>query len=517
MFPSACQQEMQDIKTHCDDVSLNYSLDIMDECDNPKKKSPTKIRYRSIEDCKRNEHGGRRIFDGTDGERDRFYGGFNFLNDSFLGEMECDFFEKNHFNEIGSVSFDSLNYEKYDISENAFDSPYLPKKRCAGATRTMDKFNLFEPVKSSSKHPTLGHDDDLMSYAKRNPKATRISDFEDKSFQPDWFCSMADDATDNFSLLSEESCSASAVRGEAFNSSPFNSSPLHSKPRQSMRRGMDDDSGPGISYSANSIYSRDPHYKIRDEEQEKYMRKSNSSKLEPVHHSNSPFIEKPPPFKTWSFEKECNLSSSCQSPAANRPFRGSMPWNEYPFAESTLAESSFTNKHVKTVPNSSTRPISKRPSFQPSNVESAALELDLSSNSKFVGTYSRMAETTSSHGEHPISPVLSAQGSVGTDEKSESKVPSLGIGKDDFHEEKSTSTRSKKVCVDDTDREWLDDSNPEKKTCDSIRNETENKSLAVEYLEASHSSGHVKNGDVDKFNPDDKVSIPYSKGEKVQE
>ena len=43
--------------------------------------------------------------------------------------MECDFFEKNHFNEIGSVSFDSLNYEKYDISENAFDSPYLPKKR----------------------------------------------------------------------------------------------------------------------------------------------------------------------------------------------------------------------------------------------------------------------------------------------------------------------------------------------------------------------------------------------------
>lgn len=65
---------MQDIKTHCDDGSLNYSIDIMDECDNPKKKSPTKIRYRSFEDCKRNEHGGRRIFDGTDGERDRFDG-----------------------------------------------------------------------------------------------------------------------------------------------------------------------------------------------------------------------------------------------------------------------------------------------------------------------------------------------------------------------------------------------------------------------------------------------------------
>lgn len=56
-------------------------------------------------------------------------GGFNFLNNNFLGEMERDRFEKTRFNKIGGVSSDFLNYEKYDISENAFDSPYLPKKR----------------------------------------------------------------------------------------------------------------------------------------------------------------------------------------------------------------------------------------------------------------------------------------------------------------------------------------------------------------------------------------------------
>ncbi|XP_038900745.1 uncharacterized protein LOC120087857 isoform X3 [Benincasa hispida] len=498
-----------DIKMHCDDGSLNYSFDIMDTCDNPKKKSPSKIHFRSVEDCKRNEHGGRSIFDGTDGERDGYEGGFNFLNDTFLGEMECDLFEKTHFNGISSIASDLLNYEKYDISENSFDSPYLPKKRGAGATRTMDRSNLFDPVDSSSKHHTLGYDYDLMADVKRNPKATRISDFEDKLHQPDWFYFMADDTTDNFSLLSEESCATSAVRGEAFNSTPLNANP-----RQSMRRGMDDDSGPRNSYSVDRIYSADPRYKVRDKEQKEYVRKSNSTKFKPVHNSNSPFMDKPQPFQTWSFEKECNFSSPCQSPVADRPFRGSMRWNEYPCAEPSLPESSFTNKHVETVPHPSSS-STKRPSFQPSNIATAVLERSLCSNSKFVGTYTSMTETTSSDGEDPISPVLSARGSVGIGEKSESKVPSLGSEKVDFHEDKCTRTRSKKVCVDDTNREWLDDSKHEKKNCDSIRNKAENESLVVENVEAFHDSDHVENdGKIDKFSPDDKVSVPYSKGEK---
>lgn len=240
-----------------------------------------------------------------------------------------------------------------------------------------------------------------------------------------------------------------SVRGEVFNSTPLNSNPRHS-----MRRGMDDDGpGPGNSYSVNSIYSRDPYHKIEDEEQKKYVRKSNSSKFKPVHHSNSPFMEKPQPLKTWSFEKECNFSSPCQSPVAHRPFKGSTPWNEYPCAESSLPESSFTNKHVEIVPHPSSSSISKKPSFQPSNIPTAVLERSLCSNSKFVGTYTSLTETTSSLGEDPISPVLSAQGSVGTGEKSESKVPSIGSEKVDFHEDKCTRTRSKKVCVDDSNRE----------------------------------------------------------------
>uniref|UniRef100_A0A1S4E125 Uncharacterized protein n=1 Tax=Cucumis melo TaxID=3656 RepID=A0A1S4E125_CUCME len=501
-----------DIMMRCDDGSLNYSFDMMDTCDNPKKKTPTKIHFRSVEDCKRNEHSGRTIFDGTDGERDRYEGGFNFLNGNFLGEMECDLFEKTHFNEIGSVSSDFLNYEKYDISEKAFGSPYLPKKRVAGATRTMDKFNLFDPVESSSKHHTYGYDCDLMADVKRNPKATRISDLQDKTHQRDWFCSMADDVTDNFSLLSEESCSINAVRGEAFDSTPLNSNP-----KQSMGRAMDDDAGPGNSYSVNSFYSRDPHYKIKDEEPKKYVRKSNSSKSKPVHHTNSPFMEKPQPFKTWSFEKECNFSSPSQSPVADCPFRGSMPWNEYPCAESSLPESSFTNKHIETVHRPSSTLISKRPSFHPSNIATAVLERNPCSNSKFVPTYKSMTGTTSSHGEDQISPVLSAQGSVGTGEESESKDPSVGSEKVDFHEDKCNRARSK-VCVEDTNEDWLDDSNLERRNCDSIGNETENESPEVENLEASHDSDHVKNGGkTDKFNPDDKVSVSYSKEEKEVE
>lgn len=66
---------LQDIKMHLDDGSLNYSFDMMDTCDNPKEKSPTKTR--SVEDCKRKEHGGRSIFfDDMDGERDGYEGKF---------------------------------------------------------------------------------------------------------------------------------------------------------------------------------------------------------------------------------------------------------------------------------------------------------------------------------------------------------------------------------------------------------------------------------------------------------
>lgn len=279
-----------------------------------------------------------------------------------------------------------------------------------------------------------------------------------------------------------------SVRGEAFDSTPLNSNP-----KQSMGRAMDDDAGPGNSYSVNSIYSRDPHYKIKDEEPKKYVRKSNSSKSKPVHHTNSPFMEKPQPFKTWSFEKECNFSSPCQSPVADCPFRGSMPWNEYPCAESSLPESSFTNKHIETVHLPSSTLISKRPSFHPSNIATAVLERNPCSNSKFVPTYKSMTGTTSSHGEDQISPVLSAQGSVGTGEESESKDPSVGSEKVDFHEDKCNRARSK-VCVEDTNEDWLDDSNLERRNCDSIGNETENESPEVENLEASHDSDHVKNG-----------------------
>lgn len=111
-------------------------------------------------------------------------GGFNFCNDDFIGEMECDLFEKNHFNEISSVSSDFLKYGKYDISEKAFDSPYQPKKRfmlmkanffwvfqskenfmlkkificrCAVATETMDKFDLFGNPPPLLSPPPHGH------------------------------------------------------------------------------------------------------------------------------------------------------------------------------------------------------------------------------------------------------------------------------------------------------------------------------------------------------------------------
>lgn len=70
---------MKDLKWHHEDDSLNYSLGRMDTCDSPKKKSPAKTSFRSVEDCKRNKHyGGRSIFDGTNGERDRFDGKFLF-------------------------------------------------------------------------------------------------------------------------------------------------------------------------------------------------------------------------------------------------------------------------------------------------------------------------------------------------------------------------------------------------------------------------------------------------------
>lgn len=46
----------------------------------------------------------------------------------------------------------------------------------------------------------------------------------------------------------------------------------------------------------------------------------------------------------------------------------------------------------------------------------------------------------------------------------------------------------------------MNDSNHEKKNCDSFRNETENESLAVKNLVASHDSDHIENdGKINKY------------------
>ncbi|XP_019052767.1 PREDICTED: uncharacterized protein LOC104594476 isoform X2 [Nelumbo nucifera] len=153
----------------------------------------------------------------------------SFLNDNFLdgGSYDVAWNSRSY---QGGDSPRFLRAEKHEASESAFQGSYLPNKR--DADKVPRRYNILESTAPYCKHPTPKKYGFITSDGKRYPSVGGSWGFHSVLDQPSWSYLSKEDATDGMSLLSEESCSSSAVKGEK----PINSVSNVMKLKQSMRR-----------------------------------------------------------------------------------------------------------------------------------------------------------------------------------------------------------------------------------------------------------------------------------------
>ncbi|KAL5580520.1 hypothetical protein UlMin_012962, partial [Ulmus minor] len=256
---------------------------------------------------------------------------------------------------ISNNSSENVLYRNYDVSDFDFEGLHQPIRASA---EVKDKFDVLEDphkfgqfsntIRESSalfsKHQTSEYDP-VVSNWRRQPTVQRNFDFRPVTRQPDRFCFSTEDARDNVSSLSEESCSSSAVRGHTTENLPSNSTP-----RQSKRGHENAFVGSGDNYCMRKAFSNETQYRGNDDIQDENIacgsvertKVLNSSKLkQPSHHSNSFYQEKLGPKDNWFFEEEHTTvdtkpssSSFHQSSGTKHTSFESNLGNEDPFSES---------------------------------------------------------------------------------------------------------------------------------------------------------------------------------------
>ncbi|KAH7542831.1 hypothetical protein FEM48_Zijuj02G0116600 [Ziziphus jujuba var. spinosa] len=298
---------------------------------------------------------------------------------------------------------DNLKFGGYDMSDFAFEGPCLPIRR--PAPKVTDKFDILGsscltssllwsslvsvslakvnrfwisrgyllkcagtfmiihclcslwffgidgPTASYSKHQTSEFDHVFAtSDYTRHQTVGRSFDFTSVTSQADQFCFGTEDATDNFSLRSEESSSSCAVSGWTADNLLS-----HSSSRPGRRKHENAFSGSGDKYGIKKTFVKERQYKGRDSIQqgnvmngsEKYANMLNQSYPKP-----SPFLqEKLGPKDIWSFEEGCTTddiypgsSSFNQNSGTKHPFFGSKFSNEDPFGACPSEKLHFSAK-----------------------------------------------------------------------------------------------------------------------------------------------------------------------------
>ncbi|XP_028056638.1 uncharacterized protein LOC114260669 isoform X14 [Camellia sinensis] len=181
------------------------------------------------------------------------------------------------------------------------------------------------------------------------PMGGRKCDIRDVTNQQAWSCFVTEDAEESLSLLSEESCSSSAVRGKATNRSPSDS-----VARQNIRRYGRDIRSPANKCSVENIYAKDRRYEKSDnfhewkkiDEPGKFTKMCNPSSSNPAHYSNTTSQKKLRPENSCLFEegyisadRDSGFGSFCQtSGAKKRASSGPMCWTEDHFGAYPLPE-----------------------------------------------------------------------------------------------------------------------------------------------------------------------------------
>ncbi|BFG33721.1 hypothetical protein CerSpe_199940 [Prunus speciosa] len=302
-FETEMDAMMQDINMPLCSSGLEFSTNSMDSFGYSKQKLSRHDGHSGKLDS---YYGSRRIFDHAENcSKDKWDGRRCFQDETSFNEWEHDLSWKRP-SEMNCDSVDNLMHGTYKMPDFTFEGPFSPLR-----------------------HHTVG----------------RSFDFGGVTNQPDWSCFVTDER-DNLSLLSEESCSSSAVRVNAIDNSLSKSARNRSKRRH-------DNAYAGPEYHANVTSTGKTHDKSRHvvhpeiiaHGSGKCTKMSNSSKLKPSHYSNSPFDEKLTPNSNWFAEERymsVNINSVCssfhQNSDTNCPSAGSKLLFGDPFSASPVPE-----------------------------------------------------------------------------------------------------------------------------------------------------------------------------------
>ncbi|XVF68418.1 hypothetical protein PTKIN_Ptkin11bG0001500 [Pterospermum kingtungense] len=320
---------MQDIDVPLSSNSSKFSVDITDSHCNRKPKLSTFTDHIQLDGHYRNRKcpfGDTGIFYNIRRE-DIWDARDSSLDDDFLHEIEDDISWKYWPRKIDGESGDFLDYEEREMSDNAFEGHHMLRKRDVKAT----KLNSLEPPSPKHTSSEVGHDFTTLIGVRHTP-IQRNYDIRDLPGQPGWPFFETEDAKDNLSLLSEESCSSTAVRGETINSSPPNLMPTQSK------RISNTFCRTRMKYDANNVFTEETHCKDGDnlgQRSGKYMRTAVLPKLKATKPASSFFRGEIGLSQAQFLGKRCNsvdidlsFSSSRCTSEANLPSVGSKLWAE---------------------------------------------------------------------------------------------------------------------------------------------------------------------------------------------
>ncbi|GAV58614.1 hypothetical protein CFOL_v3_02147, partial [Cephalotus follicularis] len=381
-------------------------------------------------------------------EEEKFFGTGNsrsqFLDDNYHDEREGDISWKNWPSEMNGNSAVSLRYGDNEISDYAFEGPNLLKKR--DYARASEIFNFLESPASECQKSGKNHHCMTSSGASgKHPTADWNFDLTDVSRQPGWSCSVNVEARDNLSLLSEESCSSSAVRGEATNNSP-----LKSIARQGRRTQGNAFNSPVNKYGMKD-FPKESQYKDRKDIQQGNNADVSgkcATKISQMSKTdcdiNSQFQEKLGSPRSWLFED--GFPSVEHSAATRFPFSGSELWTEdpcnvFPASELHLNDKSSLhgyNKHGESVdcspfggfiqekfsPGLRLSHIKRHDSPSLAKVGFGPTNPDSSTDTGLEGMPPDSSHVAGPHGETPFAD-LSVQGSVSIDEVNKAKIETV--------------------------------------------------------------------------------------------
>ncbi|XP_044485184.1 uncharacterized protein LOC123210773 isoform X2 [Mangifera indica] len=198
---------------------------------------------------------------------------------------------------------DFLDYGNDEMSNYVFQGPHSQKNR--DYVEVTGTYNILDSP--FQKHQISGNNDVIITSKRTRYPADRVNlDLKKIISQQDW--SYSEDARDNLSLVSEESCSSSAVRGRATDRSPPNSTVRECR-RQKNAFGTHFD-----ICDLKNIYAKEsqPQNKV-DILEETSIRGSGhrtrmpmpTPKSKQCHQPNSFLLDKSDPQGSWLFEQGC--------------------------------------------------------------------------------------------------------------------------------------------------------------------------------------------------------------------